>query len=363
MPSELKGKIIYVLNGNIYIADKNGKNSKKLTAYPEVESMMSVQLISENLLGYFTCRYEEDLFNCEISTLDINSTKTTNLKKTNDVNCIDQVSFIDGNEYAYTRSEGPSKYVIYYVKDDQEEILKEWNEESYGRGIMLYDNSRLRFSPDGENLLHMSTISRSGMDFNVYVLDLEGKLLDTIHNATFPVWKTNGEILYVAYDQAGMVDDDKRGVFVRDIETQKSTKLQNAFPSAYVENSTVSYPFTGGYDLVYSENKLYCWGVFVEGLGFGHSYIYDFEKDEKELFDGGEVYPIPLSDNEVIFAKTESFGGGTDCSIPHSFSDLTSLKLVSYVYKYLETGKETKINLPEEAFSRGVITELNHYID
>ncbi|MDD3648280.1 MAG: hypothetical protein PHS44_07345 [Candidatus Dojkabacteria bacterium] len=361
-PAPLEDKIIYTIEGNIYIADKTGKNSKKLTDNVEGEYMMSVQLITDNLLGYFSCTYKTKLFHCEINTLNIDNSETTNLKEFDEVGRVEQVSFISSSEYAYSKMESDFRYAIYYVKDAQEQKLKEWDEETYGRGIMLYDNSRLRFSPDGDKLLHISTISRSGMDFSVYIFDLEGKLLDSIDNATFPTWKSNSEILYMSYDML-INDDSKRGLFVRDVEAKKSSKVDGAFPSMYIEGTSVSYPFTGGYDLIYSGDKTYYWGIFVDGLNSGHSYIYDFQTNLNELLDDNLVYPVPLSGDDVIFARTEPCDDGSECAIPHSFPDLTGLKVSRYILKNVKNGKEAMIKLPEEALSGGVITESSHYID
>jgi hypothetical protein len=143
------------------------------------------------------------------------------------------------------------------------EIVSVQNEAG-GRGGIYGDCSRLNFSPDKTKLLHIATWLRTGLDFTIYVYDLNGTLLDKVDDATKPVWKDNNTIVYEASNVNGT-----SGLFARNIQAKSSASVDGTVDNAYegrILDGKLVY-----WELIKTGNK---------GNGKVHTYTFVDKKDQ-----------------------------------------------------------------------------------
>jgi hypothetical protein len=364
--SVLSDKFIYIKDQNLYIADKDGSNSEKLTSFTknEIEHFPGeIQLIDNDTLGFAReFRNTNGTFNKDVLyQLNLTTKQLTTIKELTDpIYILSQLTWADKNTYAYTTTplgEGeensPKEKIIYVSKGIEKEIVS-FDYQSFGRGGMLGDASYLRFSPNKDKILQIDTAGRTGIDMTVYVYDLEGKLVDQIEDATFPLWKDNTTIVYKT------TSDSKFSLYSEDTLQKKSTPLNTG------ELNKGRY--SGEYNLKIANNKLLSWGFDAEDKVNGYPAtgiinLYNFENNTftYQLIVNG-MYPIWLNKNEMIYAKTEACKEPQCQQIADTIEGQTGLTIEGYYVYNLETKKETIINLQKEDLQQGILTEGNPFL-
>lgn len=353
IPAYLEGKIIYVKDNNIYIADKYGKSSSKLTDYSEesIDNIRDLHLTVEDKLGFSRCEVTTGDFGCKIYLLDIETKEVRVLKRLGKDMLISQVAIINEEKYAYSTNS-----TIYLYEDGNHKELVNFEVPNLGgRGGVLGDSSRLEFSPDQTKLLHIDTgaTRKDGeniSEFVIYVFDLEGKQLDKVEDATQPVWKDDTTIVYRTLVGG---EDTNELLFERDIIKGKSTLLKSACPPLYDKNG-VSIPYDGPYDPLVLGDRLIYWGIYSEAFNYGKSYIYDISEDKRTELAGNIAYVIWLSESEIIYAKTVEPSGAQS-----SYEILTNFEVEGYYVRDLDTGKDTKIDIEVSVLRMGIVTWYN----
>jgi hypothetical protein len=354
----LDGKIIYRDTYNLYMADKDGGNKIKLTSFSESESGLFIhpQLVSDEAVGFGRCTFSGIDQNCKIYLLDITTKEIETIKTFTDEQ-LNQLGFYTVDEYAYAYySADRSTYQINYVKDEDDSKIVDLEPQLVGRGGFLADTSRLRFSPNGESILHIDTSSCDGMNFTLYVYDLEGNEVDEVEGVTFPAWKDDETVVYRTFSMDPIIEDELGGIYERDVELQQSTKVSDAY--AYPDENPA---FNGGYNLDMFKDRVIYWGISGP-TSVGYSYYYDFSEEAIEEANTDAVYPVWLSSDEIIFAATRA-ATEDEYMIPDSFSGLTELSIDEFDILDLTTGETTKIDVETDWLFYGVITEGHEFMN
>jgi len=339
IPSSIKDKIFYTDLVNIFVADKDGDNKQQLTEYQLGEGdIEELELIDGETLGFFKCENFFGEFGCEIFRLNI-KTKTISIVKSLDpLVLLLQLTWAGKEEYAYTiQLPREEKLVGRYINGEKEVQLFERKVSLSTRDWFIEDDSQLRFSPNSDKLYHIYTQAKSGFDFNIYIYDLEGNLMHEIQNATNPSWRTNDSIIYRNYS-----NDLSGYLYERVLSSNKASRIERSVEDAY--GAKVS-----------SGNLLY-W----EARGRGRSHIYEFDKRYNRLLMADAAFPVWLSEDEVIFARTRKCEVG-ECNSPGTLEYEVQFVVDAFYVKKLSSDEEVRIDLSEETLLNGVITWLNKH--
>lgn len=234
------GKIFVVktenLNDTIYSYDINTKEIKTWkSAFPGVAdpanpkgSITGIKVIDGDQLGFGRCDTKTGDFNCGVYVLDLKTNSLTMKRDLGVEDFLGPIDFYDEDNFAYMLENDDAWKFVYDTKGNQT-ILESTIATPYGRGGFREDSEKVRFSPDGKSVFYIATSSpKAVVDFHIYLFDLaQGKLTDTVEDATQPEWLSNTEIIYRNPKEGSL------GLYVYDLIKKSSAKVTSASTNAY----------------------------------------------------------------------------------------------------------------------------------
>lgn len=341
VPTSLKDKIFYTDSFNIYIATKDGSDQVKLTDYKKIQGIKieEVELIDEKNLGFSRCKRTSGNYECQILTVNLETQDVKTVKEINNDLLLMQLTWANNEQYAYTvLNNNLNKLSIKYVNRQDEKEIVEIEIFETGRREFIEDDMQLKFSPNHDRIYYINTSAGTGFNFSINVYDLEGNLLDQIEDATMPVWKDNNKIIYRRYSNS-----ETGYLYLRDVTKKHSSNLKQSAEAAYNPKAL-------------EESVLY-W----EATGLGKSYLYYLQRNTTILLGDSTAFPIWLSKEEIIFAKTRKCKIA-ECEIQNNIEFDTQFVVEEYFVHNMKSENETKINIDTRYLKRGIVTWYNRHI-
>lgn len=341
IPASLKDKIFYTDGFNIYQAIKDGSDQIKLTDYKKIQGVKieEVELIDEKNLGFSRCKRTSGNYECQILTVNLETQDVKPVKEIDNDLLLMQLTWANTEQYAYTvLNNNLNKLSIKYVSRQDEKEIAEIEIFETGRREFIEDDMQLRFSPNHNRIYYINTSAGTGFNFSINVYDLEGNLLDQIENATMPVWKDNNKLIYRRYSNS-----ETGYLYLRDVIKKQSSNLKQSAEAAYNPEAL-------------EESVLY-W----EASGLGKSYLYYLQRNTTILLGDSTAFPVWLSKEEIIFAKTRKCKIA-ECEIQNSIEFDTQFVVEEYFVHDIKSENETKINIDIRYLKRGIVTWYNRYI-
>jgi hypothetical protein len=315
---------IYFTEDSDTIYEYDYKTDKKSSVLKlKKKGLRDISVIDGNTLGYTYCETVENNFGCSISTYDLSTKKVTVLVKlAKDVLVYDS-GFYDKDTFGYLSLKGTRWQLIYVDGANSKTLENIKTDESYGRGGYYEDGATLSFNKSGNYLLHLSTSTpRDIQDFNTYAYNLVTGTKVKIGNSTQSAWLDDGKVVY-----RKIVNKLGEGLYVFDIATQTSTKLEKASKDSY-DPSTLR-----------DTDKV----LYRERVG-KKLWIYDISDNTSTLLQSDAGYGIWVDANTVLWTEIE------DCKDENEEDDacfMSETKLKSTQITSVDIGKTTKIeNLP-----------------
>ncbi|MDD3648171.1 MAG: hypothetical protein PHS44_06785 [Candidatus Dojkabacteria bacterium] len=332
-------KMYYTDKYNIFESEATGKNPAQLTQYNTEErgELRELELIDDSFLGFVRCLTAQDSVNCVILSLNPQTKEVKTVNEIDDNKFLENISWQDKDRYVYSIVDGTNLSINYFNGSTSQE-LKTIALPEGSRGKFIEDDARLRFSPEKDKFLSIYTTARTGFDFTIDVIDLEGDLIAKIKNATNPVWIDNDHIVYRKYS-----NNEAGYLYNYDLETQLAIRVEKSTSAAYS-------PKVFG-------NKM----VFWDATGLGKTNLLDFDKNELTAVSENSAYIIWLSDKEVIFAKTRACQTN-ECDDPESLDYINQFVTEKYYIYNFETKSETEIELSKDLLENGILTSANKHI-
>ncbi|MBU0975266.1 MAG: hypothetical protein ABIE03_06070 [Patescibacteria group bacterium] len=330
---------IYFTDGyNVFQGDSDGSDQTQLTQYSVEDKgeLLELELIGSDNIGFARCITDQNNLDCEIFLLDI---QTKEVKTVNQLDISDylySLTWRDQDRYAYCTSDGANLQIIYFNGTSSVD-LKTIALPEGERAEFIEDDTQLKFSPDKERIYLIDTRARSGFDFTIDILDLEGNLLAKIKDATNPSWLDNDRIIYRKYS-----NEDAGYLYTYDLTTQQSTKIEKSTNAAYapkIQGSAV---------------------VFWDASGLGKTYLLDISKNELTTISEDSAYILWLSDKEVIFAKTR-LCQANECQTPNSQDYFSQFVADKYFIYNTETKTEIEIAISKDVLVNGILTSQNKH--
>ncbi|MEW6407648.1 MAG: hypothetical protein AB1465_03080 [Patescibacteria group bacterium] len=220
----------------VFMVNRNGKKAKKLFFVNDY--IGRIEVAANNKLRFFT---SPEMNKSYIYYYDLVTRHKKLVRKVKGY--ILQSGWYDKNNYAYiSETELPNykfKLTLYLVTNGKKKKLAQWQGNVYGRGGYYEDDDSLNFSPDGKKIMHISTSSvRSSFDYNIYIFNRKGRLINKIKNATHPTWISNSKIIYRKYQ--------KGYLYKYNLKTEKSKRIKkipkNSFDPKYLpENNKIAF--------------------------------------------------------------------------------------------------------------------------
>lgn len=339
VPASVRDKIFYNDYYNIFMANKDGTDQVQLTEFGASEGLYvnQIELIDENLIGFFRCEMAVGDYGCKIYQLNILTKAVSVFREFGTTTVLYGLTWVDNNTYAYSADIDPQIKIV-YVDNGIENEMSSVARQVTGRGGFIEDDFQLRFSPNNEKLFYINTGGGNGMDFNVYLYDPNGGLLATIQNATKPAWIDNDTIVYRKYSSSS-----PGFLYMYDLDSRTSTKITESTENAYD-------PKVLGMNLVF-------WDRDTQGTSF----IYDYANMEINTISDLAIFPLWLSQDEVIIEKTRACSAG-ECDMPDSLEYELNLVTDSYAVHNLDTDAETVINIDNSYLQNGIITWYNRHV-
>jgi len=354
VPDFWKDKIIYKDNFNLFLADKDGSDKVQLTSFAPQSSSYIVDpyLIDENLLGFGKCYYEQNGADCTIYTVNVKNQILKTVKELESGDRLVQITWDDADTYAYVLGlSNGDQWKILYNDEGNETLIDTIDQLALGRGGIMEDCMRLRFSPDGKKLFYINTAGQIGIDFTVYVYGNGSKICE-IENATMPVWKDNNSIVYVYINSNNAADIGK--IYEMNLTSLEFAELQGAYPGSSIN-------FSGSFDTTYYDGRVIYWGVLEDVESEGKVQDYDFRLNTLFTKDGSWIRPVVLSEDEFILTKTIP-ATLEEAMMPDSFENLTGLSIEGVYVLNVNTEVETEIDVDSQYLLAGVITWYHRYL-
>jgi len=353
IPEFWKGKIIYKDNFNLFLSEKDGSNKIQLTEFEPQSSSFIVdpQLINENILGFGKCYYEEDGPDCTIYRLNVKTKDLSTIKELKSGDRLVQLTWDNVDTYAYVLAISSDMWKIIYSDNGEETLIDSYDQVPGGRGGIMEDCIRLRFSLNGEKLFYINTTGQKGLDFTVYVYGVGNKICE-IEDATMPIWKGNNSIVYVYVSQNDSTNIGK--LYEMDLTNLEFEEIEGAYPSS-------SGNFTGSYDTSFYDNRIIYWGVLDDEYSEGKVQDYNFKTKDLYTNDGSWIRPVVLSESEFILSKTTP-ASEQETAMPDSFENLTGLSIDGNYILNIDTGEKTEISINDQYLLAGIITWYHRYL-
>ncbi len=255
-------KLFYVKDNNIYSIDIGSKTTVQFTTFLTGTgggNIGQIEVIDETTLGFSRCVIVTNDFGCTLNTLNLTDKKITEKEKLDPKSMIIQFGFFSTSKYAYEITTD-TKWQVISVNNAVKTTLVDVAMAAYGRGGFKEDSNKISYSPDGNNLLHISTGNpRATTDFNTYVFNLVANTNQKITESTQPEWLDNVTIIYRRY--AGGAGD---GLYTFNINTaakSKITVLANTSYEPEIQDGKVLYFEDAGDDVwLYNVNT----GTYAE---------------------------------------------------------------------------------------------------
>jgi hypothetical protein len=301
----LDQNLFYIKDNNIYKLNPFDNKSEKLTNYPKNQptspvydssgkqipniDINIVRVIDLNTLGFGKCEVVIGEYNCGVFTLNLKTNEVRLRKMLNSKkSLIIDLGFYNVDRFAYLSTlEGTGSsqnfWQLIIYKEGVETLLRNKEYEAYGRGGFSEDSQKLRFSKDGENLLHIATSSPfTTFDSNIHIFNYQNDSDLIIPNATHPNWLDENKVIYRGYSE-----EDPGYLYVYDINSKVTTKV-----------SQVSKASTN--PEVLDTNNI----VFEDSLD-NTIWTYDFVKGSDAKILDNAVQPFWLSENYIVYSEIE----------------------------------------------------------
>lgn len=238
-----QNKVFYIKDTNIYSYDVVSKETEQHTSYPANPtstpatdesgnpipsiSLTSISVIDDNTLGFGKCEIVTGDFGCGLFTLNLETEVVSTVKELGNDDHLSVVDFFSSTKFAYEVRQDDQWFVAYVNGASTVNLEDISIENEYGRGGFVGDSNKIRFSPDGTKLLHISTSSpRNSMDFNTYVYTLADSSKVKISKSTHPKWLNDSSVVYVKYGTPS-------GMYVYDLTTSTSSKIEAISDGVY----------------------------------------------------------------------------------------------------------------------------------
>lgn len=220
----------------IFIVDRNGKKAKKIFSVSDY--IGGVEVAANNQLRFFTNPETNKGYIYYYDLVTRHKKLVAEIK-----GYLLQLGWFDENNYAYIlETKSPNlkfKWEFYLVTNKKKKKLAQWQGDVHGRGGDYEDDDSLNFSPDGKKIMHISTSSvRNPFDYNIYIFNRNGRLINKIKNATHPTWISNSMLIYRKYQ--------KGYLYKYNLKTKKSKRIKkipkNSFNPKYLpENNKIAF--------------------------------------------------------------------------------------------------------------------------
>ncbi len=348
VPEHMQGKIIYSDSYNLYIAEKDGSEEERLTDFEEGNGveLTQFQIIDTKYIGLLRCNTNPLQAKCKIMLFDMNSDVATSLRETKRFEYVNQVNWADKDTYAYTvERKNKQSLTLRLVreidnqgKSDDKVISTSTVKEKNSRQPFIEDSTAILFSPDNEKLLHIQTNARDSFDFNVYIYNSSGDNVDKIESATQPEWIHENKIIYRKYS-----NKSSGQLYTRNVEDKTSSPLSKTQSAAY-------NPKVLGDRVLYWENT-----------SGGTVFMYNVKTKTNTKIAQGAAYPIWLSENEIIFARTKKCKD-RECQLPGTDEYDTQFKIREFRIHDINTRQEIPININATYLKNGIATWNNKEI-
>jgi hypothetical protein len=338
VPEELKDVIFYTDGFNIFKANKFGREVEQITNFSKTIGLKitNIQLVNEEILGFIKCELENEQMTCKIIKYDYKKKEVLYYKVYDSSVELEKLTWLDPNNYAYSKVNKQNKEIEIYYVNTKEELLIDKIPYSRSRDISFVEDSiTLSFSPDNQKLLYINTFSKEGFNFVTYIYSLKGEKVAQIEDSTMPAWTSNNNVIYRKYS-----NKNSGFLYEFDINTQKSSKLTNTL------------------DLSYNPKILNQKVAFWELQTLGKSYIYNLDK--KELYEIKEnfAFPIWLNENELIVAKIDKCQK-SECKTENSIEFVYQFSLEEFYIYNLSNNKKEVIDIREKYLKNGIVTWYN----
>ncbi len=302
-------KIFYSTGSDIFIFDAQNKETVSLLDdylegelhFSEPEKLddsssdifiRNIRVIDENKIAFSKCSTQAEHSNCGIYLLDLQAKQIIE-QETWDTNIQPQAFDWHTTElfaYLITFDE---KWQLYLNTKDSLKILEDL-EGFFGRGGANIDSNKIRFSPDGEHVMQISTGSpRDPFDFNIYIYQVSTDEKFTISNASQPAWMDNERIVYKqTLAEAHLENEAARdeGLYIYNIVNKTQTKLTGINEKAYRPEALVN------------EDK-----ILYENYADKQIWLYDLATKDNRLIADKALYPIWLNSNKIVYYEIELF--------------------------------------------------------
>lgn len=267
-------------NSDIYSVSKTGVLKNLLFSTKNLVSQ-NEEVFAHNKIGYYVIQKGKSV----IYYYDLMTKKNKRVKSVSGF--LLQLAWLDKNTYAYLNETQVGslefRWTLYLRANGKTKKLKSWTGGPYGRGGYYEDSDILKFSSDGKKILHIDTDSvRNVSDFNVYILNRKGKIVNKIKNATQPTWISNDKVVYRKY-QTGYL-------YKYNLKTKKSTKIKNT----PVESFNPTY--------LADNNKIAFW----VGIKKPFIYTYSLSSGKVKKIVKNAVYPTWLNSKKIVVNKAKT---------------------------------------------------------
>lgn len=333
-PLLTEGKL-YFTKGSDKIYEYDYKTDKTSTVLDlKKDGLRDISVIDGNTLGYTFCVTVENNFGCSISTYDLSTKKITVLTKlAKDVLVLDS-GFYDKDTYGYLSTKG-ARWQLIYVDGAKSKPLENIKiEQGYGRGGYYEDGATLSFNKSGNYLLHLSTSTpRDIQDFNTYAYNLVTGTKVKIGNSTQSTWLDDGKVVY-----RKIVNKLGEGLFVFDIATQTSTRLEKASKDSYDPS------------VLRDTDKV----LYRERVG-KKIWVYDISDNTSTLLQSDAGQGIWVDANTVYWTEIEDCPTDTD----DDACFMSETKLKSTHITSIDTGKSVEVN-NIESYQLATYSNIRH---
>lgn len=215
----------YEPDRGIFYYDLKGKVSKRIRPLDIDTVVFGLGVYKDNFLAYGiregNSKTEESA--SYIMSYDLKNNIETELKKFNSNEILRNSAVYSNEKYAYfllTNKAGKFEKIELVVVDEKgtHVVSKSTKLAQDGRGGSSYDDNSIKFNDDGSYMTHVATYSeRNGLDNSIYLYNLTDYSETILKDSVMARWISRTKFVYVA--------PNVKGLFVYDVETNKSEKL------------------------------------------------------------------------------------------------------------------------------------------
>lgn len=304
----LKNTVFYSDSNNIFAYDIESKKISQLTSFPKNEShspaydesgkqkpnisILDIRVIDENNLGFGKCEIIRSDYACSLNVLNLKTNTVSEKKRLGSDMLLLTSDWHDPDTFSYLVTEG-MKWQLFLSTNNDLQTLEDITTEVYGRGGYIEDSQKIRFSPDGKHLLHISTSSpRNISDFNIHIYGVNTDQKHLIQQATQPEWLNDNEIVYRKYDKVG------DGLYIYSLNNQAKKKIQGVDKDSYNP------------EVLRGENKTV---IAYENPQNKQVWTHDVTTNNNTLIADMALSPIWLNPNKLIFYSVELCDDSVNC--------------------------------------------------